>query len=227
MTVTDTTTSATTADFTLADLTGRWHSTSAAEVFPGIWGVDDFWMQTPFWGIHFSAYSDPHATVRLFELFTMGTYELLGPSGAVPGARDADFSRVKVAVALHAPDLAASAGAEPRQWRDVSFGGCAPIDVPGIDVCTLELDLLGLARSGAADGSGDVLYFGQRHHDEAGSICDRRAPGLLPYGVERVVDAPRAIGAETLFGPAEWTRLTSSLTPVPGGRPTSETENPR
>jgi hypothetical protein len=207
-----------TAEFSAADLDGRWRSPAAAEVFPGIYGVDDFWLRSPFWGIHFNSYSDQDCRGRLFELVIMGTFQLADASTATPGARDANFSRVKVALAIHAgglADAANQAGAgngdwQLGEWQDVTFGGCPPIDLPGIDSCPLELDLLGLTRTGSAGGSGDRLWFGQRHHDEAGGICDRRAPGLLPYAVVRVVGDPPRVGDGADFGPADWTRLTST-----------------
>ena len=219
------------ADFGVGEITGRWRSPEAAEVFPGIWGIDDFWLQSPFWGIHFNSYADPGCVNRLFELFIMGTFELLGADPRVPGARDADFSRVKVGLVLYDAQLAAAADAANSgdrhwrlgEWQDVSLGGCPPIDLPGIEQCPLEYDLLGLARAGGPGGAGDRLFFGQRHHDADGSICTRRAPGLLPYAVVRVTGAPPAVGHGAGFGPADWTRITSSLTPaVPVG-----TENPR
>lgn len=217
-----------TADFGTADMDGRWRSPAAAEVFPGIYGIDDFWLRSPFWGIHFNSYSDPDCRGRLFELIIMGTFQLGTRSAATPGARDANFSRVKVALSLHADALveaANQAGAgdgdwQPGVWQDVTFGGCAPLDLPGIDTCPLEYDLLGLTRSGAGDGAGDQLWFGQRHHDELGSICDRRAPGLLPYAVTRVVGAPPQVGHGADFGPADWTHLTSTTrTAKLGGQP--------
>jgi hypothetical protein len=207
-----------TADFTAADLDGRWRSPALAEVFPGIWGIDDFWLRAPFWGIHFNSYKDGEAEGRLFELIIMGTFTLAGASTATPGARDANFSRVKVALCLHDQGLVAAAdeaGAGDGnwtlgEWQDVTFGGFMAIDLPGIDACPLEYDLLGLTRSGAADGTGDLLWFGQRHHDELGGICDRRAPGLLPYAVTRVVGDPPRVGHGADFGPADWTHLTST-----------------
>jgi hypothetical protein len=217
-----------TADFGAEEITGRWRSPFAAEVFPGIYGIDDFWLQSPFWGIHFNSYSDEQTTSRLFELFIMGTFELLGESTPVPGARDANFSRVKVGLTIHSPALiptvneAGSGNGDWQigQWQDVSLGGCAPLDLPGIERGPLEYDLLGLARLGAPNGGADRLYFGQRHHDADGAgICDRRAPGLLPFWVERVVGTPPAVGHGATFGPADWTRLTSSLTPTPPVQP--------
>jgi len=216
-----------TAEFTAADLDGRWRSPALAEVFPGIWGIDDFWLRAPFWGIHFNSYSDGEAEGRLFELIIMGTFALADPSTATPGARDANFSRVKVALCLHGEslvDVANGAGSgngdwKLGQWQDVTFGGCTPIDLPGIETCPLEYDLLGLTRSGAADGAGDLLWFGQRHHDKLGGICDRRAPGLLPYAVTRVLDDPPRVGHGADFGPADWTQLTSTThSATPGGQ---------
>jgi hypothetical protein len=211
------------ADFTVEDITGRWRSPAAAEVFPGIWGIDDFWIQSPFWGIHFNSYSDPDCRGRLFELLVMGAFELAGQNAAVAGARDANFSRVKVGLVLYGEELINAANAagsgngrwKAGEWQDVSLRGCAPIDVPGIEQCPLEYDLLGLARGGSEGGGADRLYFGQRHHDAAGSICTRRAPGLLDYYVVRVVGAPPAVGHGAGFGPGDWTAVTSSLTPVP------------
>ena len=207
-----------TADFTAADLDGRWRSPALAEVFPGIWGIDDFWLRSPFWGIHFNSYSDGEAKGRLFELIIMGTFTLADASTATQGARDANFSRVKVALCLHGQNLvgvangagAGNGGWRLGEWQDVTVGGCPPIDLPGTDTCPLEYDLLGLTGAGAADGAGDQLRFGQRHHDELGGICDRRAPDLLPYAVTRVVGDPPRVGHGADFGPADWTRLTST-----------------
>jgi hypothetical protein len=217
-----------TAEFTAADLDGRWRSATAPEVFPGIYGIDDFWLRAPFWGIHFNSYSDPECEGRLFELVIMGTFLLGEQNAATPGGRDGNFSRVKVALCLHSDgviEMANQAGSgdgdwKPGVWQDVTFGGCMPIDLPGIDTCPFEYDLLGLTRSGAGDGAGDLLWFGQRHHDELGGICDRRAPGLLPYAVTRVVGEPPQVGHGAGFGPADWTHLTSTTrTAKLGGQP--------
>ncbi|NUR83480.1 MAG: hypothetical protein HOY71_05250, partial [Nonomuraea sp.] len=97
------------ADFTLEDLDGRWRSPYAAEVFPGVYGVDDFWLRSPFWGIHFNSYQDAACTHRLFELIITGTFELLRPSTVIPGAREADFSRTKVCLRLFDPGVIAGA----------------------------------------------------------------------------------------------------------------------
>jgi hypothetical protein len=209
------------ADFTVADLAGRWRSPVAAEVFPGVFGIDDFWLRSPFWGIHFNAYADPGAKLRLFELIIMGTFCSLDASAVMAGAREVNFSRTKVALALHDAGVMATARQagsgdgrwQAGAWQDVSLGGCPPLDLPGVDDSPLEYDLLGLDRSGAPDGEGDRLYFGQRHHDERGSIWTRRAPGLLDYYVVRVVSAPPRAGHGADWGPAEWTRITSTVTP--------------
>ncbi|MCK2220646.1 hypothetical protein MF672_043615 [Actinomadura sp. ATCC 31491] len=214
------------ADFTVRELSGRWRSPEAAEVFPGIYGVDDFWLHSPFWAIHFNSYKDPGCENRLFELVIMGMFELLGPSSRTPGARDADFSRIRVSLRLFDPGLIAGAdgvGAGdghwvPGEWQDVSHRGCSILDLPGAAECPIEYDLLGLARSGAPDGGGDRLYFGQRHHDEAGSIWTRRAPGLLDYHVVRVTGEPPRAGHGAEWGPADWTRLTSTCTLTPDDR---------
>ncbi|MFG1977979.1 hypothetical protein ACGFJC_52380 [Nonomuraea fuscirosea] len=213
------------ADFTVEELSGRWRSPEPAEVFPGIFGIDDFWLHSPFWAIHFNAYKDPGCDGRLFELIIMGMFELRGPSPVTPGARDADFSRVKVCLRLFDPGLVAAADEAKSgdgnwragEWQDVSYGGCPPLDLPGVDDCPLEYDLLGLARSG--DRGADRLHFGQRHHDELGSIWTRRAPGLLDYYVTRVVGAPPPIGHGAEWGPGEWFRVTSSNTLTPVGTP--------
>ncbi|WP_371785593.1 hypothetical protein [Streptosporangium subroseum] len=217
----DTADSAINADFTLGELDGRWRSPFAAEVFPGIFGIDDFWLHSPFWAIHFNSYGDPECEHRLFELIITGMFEMLGPNPAVAGSRDLNFSRTKVCLRLFEPALIEGADGVNAgnghwvagEWQDVSLGGCAPLDLPGVDECPLEYDLLGLARSGERDGVGDRLYFGQRHHDELGSIWTRRAPGLLDYYVNRVVGTPPAVGHGAEWGPAEWTRITSSHTP--------------
>ncbi|MGP3913688.1 hypothetical protein [Nonomuraea sp. 10N515B] len=188
--------------------------------------MDDFWLHSPFWAIHFNAYKDPGCDGRLFELIIMGMFELLGPSPNTPEARDADFSRVKVCLRLFDSGLVARADEikagdgtwRPGEWQDVSHGGCSIIDLPGVDECPLEYDLLGLARSGAGNGDGDRLYFGQRHHDELGSIWTRRAPGLLDYSVVRVVGEPPQVGHGAEWGPGEWTRVTSTYTLTPDDR---------
>jgi hypothetical protein len=212
-------TQATTADFSATDLAGRWRSPTAAEVFPGIFGIDDFWLRSPFWAIHFNSYKNPDCSDRLFELIIMGTFYLLGPSAKTAGARDANFSRIKTSLCLYDDQLVKAADAansgngqwRPGHWQDVSIGGCPPIDLPGTDECPLEYDLLGLAPS-AASGDPDRLYFGQRHHDEQGSIWTRRAPGLLDYYVVRVTGAAPNVGHGAEWGPEQWTRLTSSVT---------------
>ncbi|MER6944258.1 hypothetical protein ABT294_09565 [Nonomuraea sp. NPDC000554] len=209
------------ANFTVGELSGRWRSPVAAEVFPGIFGIDDFWLHSPFWAIHFNSYQDPDCEGRLFELIITGMFELLDPNPSVEGARNADFSRTKVCLRLFETGLVAAADEvragnghwQPGEWQDVSLGGCSPLDLPGVDECPREYDILGLARSGAQDGSDDRLYFGQRHHDELGSIWTRRAPGLLDYYVVRVVGAPPSVGHGAEWGPSEWTHITSSYSP--------------
>ncbi|WP_214319690.1 hypothetical protein [Nonomuraea sediminis] len=204
---------ATSADFTLEDLDGRWRSPEPAEVFPGIYGIDDFWLHSPFWAIHFNSYKDADCTQRLFELIITGFWELLAPSTATQGARDANFSRTKVCLRLFDADVIASAPGTwtPGEWKDVSHGGCPSIDLPGVDDCPLEYDLLGM--------SGDRLYFGQRHHDEQGSIWTRRAPGLLSYYVTPFDGSGPGAGHGAEWGPAEWTHITSTyaLSPRPEG----------
>lgn len=212
-----------TADFTVDDLSGRWRSFTAAEVFPGIFGIDDFWLRSPFWAIHFNSYKNPACTDRLFELIIMGTFYLLEPSAVTAGAREANFSRTKVALTLYDQNLAGAANAansgnghwKPGEWQDVSLGGCPPIDLPGVDDSPLEYDLLGLSPSGDPVGRGDRLYFGQRQHDETGSIWTRRAPGLLDYYVTRVLEEPPALGHGTRWGAQDWTELTSTVTVHP------------
>ena len=211
-----------TADFELAELDGRWRSPVAMEVASGVYGVDDFWMRSPFWGIHFSAYADESCTEPLFEFTVIGAYDLLGVSATVPGARDADFSRVKAPLTLWSPALGAAGGDGWRAGvpRDISLTGFVPLGLPSVVRCPLEYDLLGLARAGNADGSGDRLHFGQRHEDESGGICSRRAPGLLEHHVLRVVGDPPRVGDGADFGPADWTRLTAGTIPsTTGGQP--------
>ncbi|MEU7899598.1 hypothetical protein AB0B45_42935 [Nonomuraea sp. NPDC049152] len=200
----------TSADITPELLDGRWRSPFAAEVFPGIYGIDDFWLRSPFWAIHFNSYKDPDCRERLFELIITGFFDVLGPSAVTEGAREVDFSRTKTCLRLFDDALITAAEGvksgsghwEKGEWQDVSLGGCSPIDLPGVDECPLEYDLLGIA--------GDRLYFGQRHHDEAGSIWTRRSPGLLDYYVVRVTGEPPQVGHGAEWGPPEWFRLTSS-----------------
>lgn len=209
------------AEFTVGELSGRWRSPEASEVFPGIFGVDDFWLHSPFWAIHFNAYKDPGCDGRLFELVTMGMFELLEPSRRTPGARDANFSRVKACLRLFDTGLIAGADEvkagdghwRAGEWQDVSHGGCSILDVPGVDECPLEYDLLGLARS--HDRGEDRLHFGRRDHDEDGSIWTRRSPGLLDYYVVRVTGEPPGVGDGAEWGPAEWTHVTSTYTLTP------------
>lgn len=208
------------SDFAIEDLRGRWRSPYVPEVFPGIFGIDDFWLQSPFWGIHFNSYSDPECQGRLFELIIMGTFELLGPNPFTAGARDADFSRVKVCLRLFDSGLVETADAANSgnghwiagEWQDVSQGGCPPLDLPGVDDSPREYDLLGMARASAQNGGADRLYFGQRHHDEQGSIWTRRAPGLLDYYVVRVGETTPRVGHGAEWGPTEWTEITSTFT---------------
>lgn len=217
-------------NFSAEDLRGRWRSPEAAEVFPGIYGIDDFWLSPPFWAIHFNAYGDPECTRRLFELIIMGAWHLLGASAKTPGARDANFSRTKVCLCLYADSLVAAAESAgsgdghwiPGSWQDVTIGGCPPIDLPGCDDSPLEYDLLGLDRAGGtggnagnagAGGNADRLYFGQRHHDaDGGTIWTRRAPGLLDYYVVRVTGAPPAVGHGAEWDAERWFQITSTVT---------------
>jgi hypothetical protein len=209
----------TTAEFEVAELAGRWRSPVAMEVAPGVYGVDDFWLASPFWGIHFNAYADEGCGSRLFEFTVIGAYELLGPSPTVPGARDADFSRIKATLTLWSAPLAGAGGPgwEIGVPRDISLTGFAPLALPSVLRCPLEYDLLGLVRSGDPGGAGDRLHFGQRHEDEAGGICDRRSPGLLEHSVLRVLGDPPRVGDGADFGPADWTRLTARTTPTSQG----------
>jgi hypothetical protein len=204
-----------TAEFTVEDLNGRWRSPAPAEVFPGIYGLDDFWLRSPFWGIHFNSYKDQGGQTRLFELIISGMFYLLEPSAEVPGARNVNFSRVITCLRLHDSGLVDQANAEgdgewrPGEWRNASVGGCHPIDLPGTDECPIEYDLLSLARSNS-ETSVDKLFFGQRQHDDTGSICTRRAPGLLDYYVTRYDSSAPAVGHGGRWGPEQWTRVTSS-----------------
>lgn len=203
-----------TAEFTVEDLNGRWRSPVAAEVFPGIYGLDDFWLQSPFWGIHFNSYKDQGCQERLFELIISGMFYLLDPSAEVPGARNVNFSRVITCLRLHDSGLVDQANARgdgkwrPREWRNASAGGCHLIDLPGTDECPIEYDLLGLARSNS-ETAVDKLYFGQRQHDESGSIWTRRAPGLLDYFVVRYDSTAPTVGHGGGWGPEQWTRVTT------------------
>lgn len=204
-----------TAEFTVEDLDGRWRSPVAAEVFPGIFGLDDFWLRSPFWGIHFNSYKDQGCQERLFELIISGMFYLLDPSESVAGARNANFSRVITCLCLHDPELTDQVNAQgdgkwvPGQWRNASAGGCHLIDLPGTDECPIEYDMLGMSRATSA-ASEDRLYFGQRHHDEdGGSIWTRRAPGLLPYYVVRYESPAPAVGHGGGWGGEQWQRVTS------------------
>jgi hypothetical protein len=201
------------SNFSAEDLRGRWRSPVPAEVFPGIYGIDDFFLSPPFWAIHFNAYSDPDCNGRLFELIIMGAWHLLGPSAKTAGARDANFSRIKTSLCLYAEPLIAAADGEGSgdghwqagTWQDVSIGGCHPIDLPGCDESPLEYDLLGLDQ--------DRLYFGQRHHDEdGGTIWNRRAPGLLSYYVVPFTAGQPSVGHGAEWDAEQWFRITSTVT---------------
>jgi hypothetical protein len=208
-----------TAEFTLEDLNGRWRSPVAAEVFPGIYGLDDFFLRSPFWGIHFNSYKDPECQTRLFELIISGMFYLQEPSALVPGARNVNFSRVITCLRLHDAGLVDGANAQgdgqwrAGQWRNASVDGCHLIDLPGTFESPIEYDMLGLARAttagGAAQDSVDKLFFGQRNHDETGSIWTRRAPGLLDYYVVRYQAGAPTVGHGGHWGPEQWTRVTS------------------
>jgi hypothetical protein len=204
-----------TAEFTVQDLDGRWRSPVAAEVFPGIYGLDDFWLRSPFWGIHFNSYKDQGCQERLFELIISGMFYLLEPSDKVPGARNANFSRVITCLCLHDSGLVDQANAEGDgkwrlgEWRNASNGGCHLIDLPGTDECPIEYDMLGLAR-GNSKTTVDKLFFGQRQHDEdGGSIWTRRAPGLLDYYVVRYETSAPTVGHGGGWGGEQWQRVTS------------------
>jgi hypothetical protein len=203
-----------TADFTVEALNGRWRSPVAAEVFPGIYGLDDFFIRSPFWGIHFNSYKDQDCQTRLFELIISGMFYLQDPSPVVAGARNVNFSRVITCLRLHDAGLVEAANADSDgkwqagQWRNASAGGCHLIDLPGTDECPIEYDMLGLARASSAD-SAERLYFGQRQHDETGSIWTRRAPGLLDYYVVRYETGAPTVGHGGGWGPEQWTRVTT------------------
>jgi len=203
-----------TADFSAENLDGRWRSPVPAEVAPGIYGLDDFWLRSPFWGIHFNSYKDQGCQARLFEFVVSGTYCLLDPSAEVPGARDVDFSRVVCCLRLHDSGLVDRANAEGDgtwrlgEWRNASVGGCRLLGIPGTDESPVEYDLLGFAGSNS-ETDVDKLYFGQRQPDETGSIGTRRAPGLLGYYVVRYEPPAPTIGHGGEWGPEQWTRVTT------------------
>jgi hypothetical protein len=114
----------------------------------------------------------------VFEFRTSGSYEVLRPSGAVPGAFDALFREEIKELTLLTPDpgLAkafglAGCGLEPGVRTDISEKGCA-LWKP-VAACGEDHDLLALDRD-------DRLYFGVRPADNDMCTANRRPTRLLP-----------------------------------------------
>lgn len=128
-------------------------------------------------------YLDSTYTDKNFTLLVEGPYEIIGPSEAVEGAAEVDFSFNRMVITPHSQGMVDYLNtAEPNtcgedEWQpdveqDVtSTGGCS---VFGVDLSTYrEYDLVKV--------EGDLLYYGARPADgSAPDSPDKRPTSLQP-----------------------------------------------
>jgi hypothetical protein len=161
----------------LRRLSGTWRSTGP-ERWGEAWGWREFTFDRGRWSLRFTLALDPQAQAKVFEFRTGGSYQVLRPSAAVPGAWDALFNEEAKFVTLHALDAglvqafglagcALVAGVE----KDISRAGCA--NWKPVAQCGEDHDLLALD----ADGG---LRFGVRPDDNDMCTADKRPTALLP-----------------------------------------------
>lgn len=167
----------------IAALEGTWASPAPEDWGRGTFGTRSFTFDDGTWSLDFALALDPGMNAKVFEFHTTGTYEVLAPSAAVPGAFEMLFREAEKAVTLRAtdPGLVAAFGlAEcnlvPGVKTDISASGCA-IWKP-VAVCGEDHDLLALDAA-------DRLYFGVRPLDNDMCTPDKRPVALLPAVVRQ------------------------------------------
>ena len=162
----------------LPRLDGRWQSPAAEDWGRGAFGTRSFTLRDGRWTLRFVLALDKDMKAPVFAFSTRGTYDVLAPSRAVPGAHDAVFREEVKEVTLLTPDKGlaeafglAACGLKPNVPTDISATGCAlwkPVSVCGEDHDLLALD------------TQDRLYFGVRPPDNDMCTPARRPTRLLP-----------------------------------------------
>jgi hypothetical protein len=167
----------------IAALNGTWASPAAEDWGRGTFGTRSFTFADGTWSLDFALALDPGMNAKVFEFHTTGTYDVLAPSAAVPGAFDMLFREDTKAVTLRATDPKlveafglAQCNLTPDVKTDISATGCAiwkPVANCGEDHDLLALD---------ADQN---LYFGVRPADNDMCTPDKRPTSLLPAVVRQ------------------------------------------
>ena len=167
----------------IAALDGTWASSAPEDWGRGTFGTRRFTFGDGSWTLDFALALDPGMNAKVFEFHTKGTYEVLAPSTAVPGAYDMLFREAEKAVTLRATDPKlveafglAACNLTVGEKTDISAAGCA-IWKP-VSVCGEDHDLLAL------DDAGN-LYFGVRPADNDMCTPDKRPTALLPAVVKQ------------------------------------------
>jgi hypothetical protein len=164
-------------------LNGTWASPAPEDWGNGTFGTRTFTFDNGSWSLDFALALDPAMAAKVFEFHTTGTYDVLAPSAAVPGAQEMLFREATKAVTLRATDPAlvqafglASCNLTLDAKTDISATGCA-IWKP-VAECGEDHDLLALDTE-------DNLYFGVRPADNDMCTPDKRPTALLPAVVKQ------------------------------------------
>lgn len=161
----------------LSALSGRYTSAGAEDWGRGTYGRREFTFDHGHWTLRFTLALDPAFSHPVFEFRTKGSYRVLGPSAAVPGAFEADFREEAKLVTLLTDDQKlvegfglAACGLHTGVEKDVSVVGCA--GWKPVSICPEDHDLLALDESGG-------LHFGVRPSDNDMCTADKRPTALL------------------------------------------------
>jgi hypothetical protein len=167
----------------VAALDGTWASPASEDWGQGAFGTRRFTFADGTWTLDFALALDPGMNAKVFEFHTEGTYDVLAPSAAVPGAYEMLFREATKAVTLRATDPGliqafglAGCNLAPDVKTDISASGCA-IWKP-VAVCSEDHDLLAL-------DSEMNLYFGVRPADNDMCTPEKRPTALLPAVVRQ------------------------------------------
>lgn len=166
----------------LQRLSRTYSSTASEDWGRGTFGRREFSFDGGNWTLRFTLALDPQFTKPVFQFRTQGTYQVLDPSTAVPGAYEAVFLEDKKYVTLLTPDAQltqafglAGCGLAEGVEKDISVTGCA-LWKP-VSICSEDHDLLALDAAGR-------LFFGVRPADNDMCTPDKRPTAPLPAVVK-------------------------------------------
>jgi hypothetical protein len=167
----------------LSTLRGTFADGPSGYAYGKAFGHRTFTFEDGKWTLRFTLALDPEFKVPVFEFRTHGTYQVLGPSSAVPGAYEADFTEDAKYLTLRTRDAALSeafgfsaCALTPDVEKDVSIAGC--LGWKPVSVCPTDHDLLALTNEGG-------LRFGERPSDNDMCSADKRPSALTPAVLPR------------------------------------------